>query len=50
MGFFRQEYWSGLPLPPPGDIPGLWIQLRTPAAPALLSATYEAHWPVHMGV
>ena len=21
MGFFRQEYWSGLPCPPPGDIP-----------------------------
>ena len=21
MGFFRQEYWSGLPFPSPGDIP-----------------------------
>ena len=21
MGFFRQEYWSGLPCPPPGDLP-----------------------------
>ena len=21
MGFPRQEYWSGLPLPPPGDLP-----------------------------
>ena len=21
IGFSRQEYWSGLPLPPPGDIP-----------------------------
>ena len=21
MGFSRQEYWSGLPCPPPGDIP-----------------------------
>ena len=20
-GFFRQEYWSGLPFPPPGDLP-----------------------------
>ena len=20
MGFFRQEYWSGLPFPPPGDL------------------------------
>ena len=23
MGFFRQEYWSGLPCPPPGDLPNL---------------------------
>ena len=22
MGFSRQKYWSGLPCPPPGDIPG----------------------------
>ena len=22
-GFSRQEYWSGLPFPPPGDLPGL---------------------------
>ena len=21
MGFSRQEYWSGIPFPPPGDIP-----------------------------
>ena len=21
MGFFRQEYWSGLPFPPPGHLP-----------------------------
>jgi len=21
MGFSRQEYWSGLPCPPPGDLP-----------------------------
>ena len=21
MGFYRQEYWSGLPFPPPGDLP-----------------------------
>ena len=23
MGFSRQEYWNGLPFPPPGDLPGL---------------------------
>ena len=32
MGFFRQEYWSGLPFPPPGDLPNPGIE---PASPAL---------------
>ena len=31
MGFSRQEYWSGLPFPPPGDIPDPGIELRSPA-------------------
>ena len=26
MGFFRQEYWSGLPCPPPGYLPNLGIE------------------------
>ena len=26
MGFSRQEYWSGLPYPPPGDLPDLRIK------------------------
>ena len=26
MGFSRQEYWSGLSLPPPGDFPNLGIE------------------------
>ena len=26
MGFSRQEYWSGLPCPPPGDLPDPWIE------------------------
>ena len=26
MGFFRQEYWSGLPCPPPGDLPNPGIK------------------------
>ena len=26
MGFFRQEYWSGLPFPYPGDLPNPGIQ------------------------
>ena len=30
MGFSRQEYWSGLPGPPPGDLPDLGIKPRSP--------------------
>ena len=28
MGFSRQEYWSGLPCPPPGDLPDPGIEPR----------------------
>ena len=31
MGFSRQEYWSGLPFPSPGDLPGPGIEPRSPA-------------------
>ena len=34
MGFPRQEYWSGLPFPPPGDLPDSEIELRSPALQA----------------
>ena len=30
MGFSRQEYWSGLPCPPPGDFPQPGIEPRSP--------------------
>ena len=30
MGFSRQEYWSGLPCPPPGDLPDPGIKPRSP--------------------
>ena len=29
MGFFRQEYWSGLPFPSPGDLPDPGIKRRS---------------------
>ena len=31
MRFFRQEYWSGLPFPSPGDLPDPGIEPRCPA-------------------
>ena len=49
IGFSRQEYWSGLPCPPPGDLPNPGIKPMSPAAPAwagvffTTSATREAH-------
>ena len=48
MGFSRQEYWSGLPFPPPGDLPNLGIEPASLMSPALVnrffttSATWEA--------
>ena len=35
MGFFRQEYWSGLPFPPPSDLPNSGIVPPFPTSPAL---------------
>ena len=35
MGFFRQEYWTGLPFPLPRDLPTPGIKPKSPAAPAL---------------
>ena len=31
LGFSRQEYWSGLPVPPPGDLPVPGIEPTSPA-------------------
>ena len=54
MGFSRQEYWSGLPFPSPGDLPHPGIEPRSLAAPELAggyfiaSATWEASWRGHL--
>ena len=48
IGFSRQEYQSGLPFPPPGDLPNPGIEPRSLISPALVggffttSATWEA--------
>ena len=34
MGFSRQEYWSGLPFPSPGDLPDPGIEPRSSALEA----------------
>ena len=35
MGFSRQEYWSGLPFPTPGDLPDPGIEPASPVSPTL---------------
>ena len=36
LGFPRQEYWSALPFPPPGDLPDPGIEPKSPVFPALV--------------
>ena len=43
MGFPRQEYWSGLPFPSPGDLPDPGIEPRSPALQADV-LTSEPPW------
>ena len=41
MGFFRQEYWSGLPCPRPGDLPNPGME---PGSPALQVDSLPRKW------
>ena len=42
-GFSKQEYWSGLPCPPPGDLPDPGIKPKFLMSPALAGG-YFYHW------
>jgi len=42
MVFFKQEYWSGLPFPSPGDIPSSEIKPASPESPALQADSFPA--------
>ena len=42
MGFSRQDYWSGLPFPSPGDLPNPGIE---PGSPALEAGTLTSEPP-----
>ena len=46
MEFSRQEYWSELPCPPPGDLPDPGIKLESLVSPALAGGffTTSATW------
>ena len=50
MGFSRPQSWSGLPCPPPGDLPDPEVEPESPVSPALAgrffttNATRESHF------
>ena len=57
MGFSRQEYWSGLPFPPPGDLPdpeiepmspvlARWILYHSATRKALMSGLHDIKHPI----
>ena len=46
MGFSRQDYWSGLPCPPPGDLPDPRIKPVSLMSPALADRFFSQH---HLG-
>ena len=48
MGFSRQEYWSGLPFPSPGDLPHPGVEPVSLMSPALAGGflTTSATWEV----
>ena len=54
VGFSGQEHWSGLPCPPPGDLPDPGIEPASLTSPALAggfsttSATWEAQHPLNV--
>ena len=46
MGFFKEEYWSALPFPPPGDFPNPGIE---PVSPALQADSLSTEpWGKHV--
>ena len=51
MGFSRQEYWSGLSCPPPGDVPNPGTEPLSLVSPSLAGGfTTSATWEAYLGV
>ena len=46
MGFSRQQYWNGLPCPPPGDLPDPRIEPALAGRFFTTSTTREAPFPI----
>ena len=47
MGFSKQEYWSGLPFPSPGDLPEPGLQPGSPALQVDSTDTHKKEQPKH---
>ena len=47
MGFYRQEYWSGLPCPIPGGLPNPWITPMSLLSPALAGRSFFFFFPIN---
>ena len=45
MEFSRQEHWSGLSVPTPGDLPNPGIETVSPVSPALAGGFFAAEPP-----
>ena len=45
MGVSRHEYWSGLPCPPPGDLPNPGIEPASLMSPALAGRSFTTEPP-----
>ena len=45
MGFSSQEHWSGLPCPPPGDLPDLGIEAASLTSPAMAGRFFTTSAP-----
>ena len=46
----RQEYWNGLPFPPPGDLPDPGVKYTSPASPTLAGRSLPlSHLGSHYG-
>ena len=51
MGFSRQEYWSGLPRPSPGDLPDPGMECKSFLSPVLAGGffTTSTSWEAALG-
>ena len=51
LGFSRQEYWSGLPVPSQGYLPDAGIEHTSPASLVLqVDSLLLSHWGSHLGL